>query len=131
MAKATNYKYEIKPNIREYMDNDFFYKKSRNPRLKWSDYYEEVGALCGVSPSTISQIRLKELTPSLIVAIKLSEMLHVPINVLCKVTEKAESEVVEECKVQGCDRVATTRGYCMKHLNRAYKELESEREELH
>lgn len=121
MAKATNYTYEVKANIREFMDIDFMKAKSMNPTLKWSDYYEIVGSVCGVSPSTISQIRLKGLTPSLIVAIKLSEFLDVPVNVLCQVVEKDVSENVDRCIIQGCDRVATTRGYCLKHLKIAYK----------
>ncbi len=120
MAKATNYTYEVKPNIREFMDIDFAKFKERNPNFKWSDYYENIGRACGVSPSTISQIRLKGLTPSLIVAIRLSEILDVPVNILCQVVEKETTEKVESCLVDGCERVATTRGYCLSHLRRAY-----------
>lgn len=125
MARNTNYRYETKSNIRYYMDKDYNDRLASlevvGSQFKWSDYYEVLGKFCGVSPSTISQMRLKKAIPSLIVAVKLSQWLNVRVDELVSIEDKETPLETPECIVAGCKRHATTKGYCMKHVPSIYK----------
>ncbi|WAX16635.1 hypothetical protein LC76P1_00198 [Lysinibacillus phage LC76P1] len=125
MARNTNYRYETKSNIRFHMDRDYKNRRASfeavGSDFKWSDYYEMLAKFCGVSPSTISQMRLKRAIPSLIVAVKLSEWLGVSVAELVSIVEKESPLETPKCIVAGCERHATTKGYCMKHVPSIYK----------
>lgn len=110
-AKPMNNRYHIVSNAKEIMDE--YFKGSRFKRL--SDMYEYMGEYSGVSPSTISQMRLKGLPPSYIVGIKIAELIGVEPTVLWSVEETGEQTERPICVIEGCGRVSASRGLCMKH----------------
>lgn len=132
MAKTVNNKYTIQPYIKAKMEIHFHEMKSfyENGKViksfNWSDYYEATADYCGVSPSTISQLKNKNLTPSLILALRLSKWLGVPVERLCRVVEKDKEVETAKCIYAGCDRQATAKGVCLKHLPHYYSQQEKE-----
>lgn len=125
-AKKKNNRFTIKSNVKE-MLTKYFIKNYEGKH--YSDMYEDIAEYCGISPSTVSQMRLKNLAPSYIVAIKLSELLEVEPTEIWEVVEVEgyDDSKKEVCRVFGCDRIATTRGYCMKHVYFSKTEIEKER----
>lgn len=93
MSATVNARYEIKSNIKEIMEKDYLEKKE-----KWEsvhdnkyfrvDYYDELAMYCGISPSTVSQMKQRNLFPSYIVAIKMSQWLKVDVTEIWEVVEK-------------------------------------------
>ena len=122
-AKRSNSRYEIKSNAKEIL-NKYYREEYHNSTL--SDMYEDIANYCGISPSTVGQIRLKNLQPSYVVSVKLAELLNVKTTDIWEVVENKTYDR-PSCKVFGCKRVATTRGYCMKHVYMTKNDLESER----
>lgn len=125
--KKKNNRYIIVSHAKELLTR-YFVKEYENKT--YSDMYEDIGLYCGISPSTVSQIRIKNLAPSYIVAIKLSELLGVKPTDIWEVVEAEDYSEGDsaKCRVFGCDRIATTRGYCMKHVYVSKNEIERERE---
>ena len=93
-----------------------------------TDMYEEIGEYCGISPSTVAQIRLKNLQPSYVVAVKLSEFLGVEPSEIWEVVQLEDYKGPEKplCKVDGCERMAVTKGYCMRHVYMTMKNNKNE-----
>ena len=112
--KAKNSRYRVISNAKEVFDN--FYESNRYKYETLSDFYEELGEYCGVSPSTIGQMRLKGMAPSYIASIKISEFLGVKPTDIWKVVELEDYEERTRCIVEGCERVGTTKGLCMRHV---------------
>lgn len=127
-TKKKNNRFTIKSNVKELL-TEYFIKNYEGKH--YSDMYEDIAEYCGISPSTVGQMRLKNLAPSYIVAVKLSELLEVEPTEIWEVVEMEENEKTEQrqgvCRVFGCDRVSTTRGYCMKHVYFSKNDIEKER----
>lgn len=93
MEKSRNWKYKTVPHIKEYLENDFQRKKliiehEENRKYFKVEYFEEVANYCGISQATISQMHTRNLLPSYIVAIKLSEYLGIEVTTLFEIVEK-------------------------------------------
>lgn len=112
--KAKNSRYCIVSNTKAVFDQ--YYRENRYKYETLSDFYEELGDYCGTSPSTIGQMRLNGLAPSYIVSVKISEFLNVPATDIWKVVEQEDYEPRPRCIVDGCERVGTTKGLCMRHV---------------
>ena len=123
--KSKNSRYYIVSNAKAIFDN--FYKENDWRYETLSDFYEEVGEYCGISPSTVGQMRLNGLAPSYIAGIKVAEFLGVEPTDIWKVVELDDYVERPRCIVEGCNRVGTTKGLCMRHiyiskeLNEGYK----------
>lgn len=113
-AKAKNSRYYIISNAKEVFDKH--YEANRDKYEVLSDMYEALGEYSGVSPSTIAQMRLNGLAPSYIAGVKISEFLGVQPTDIWKVVELEDYEERPRCIVDGCDRVGTTKGLCMRHV---------------
>ena len=113
-AKPKNSRYYLVSNAKEVFDN--YYEENRWRYETLSDFYEELGEYCGVSPSTIGQMRLKGLPPSVLAGIKVAEFLGVEFTDIWKAVEKEDYIERPRCIVEGCNRVATTKGLCMRHV---------------
>ena len=113
-AKAKNSRYYIVSNTKAVFDR--YYKEHRYKYETLSDFYEELGDYCGASPSTIGQMRLNGLAPSYIVSVKIAEFLNVAPTEIWRVVELEDYEPRPRCIVEGCDRVGTTKGLCMRHV---------------
>ena len=112
--KKKNSRYYVVSNAKEVFDNYYHANKHKYETL--SDFYEEIGEYCGVSPSTIGQMRLNGLAPSLIAGVKIGEFLDVKPTDIWKVVELDNNEERPRCIVEGCNRVGTTKGLCMRHV---------------
>ena len=129
MSKTKNSRYHIVSNLEEHMTRYFLSEKlqrfEKGEKYIWADLYEELGKYCGITPSTVSQMRLKGLSPSYIVGIKMSEFLGVsPTDIWSIVDENGVSDkTTVKCAQDDCERVAGTRGYCMKHVPSIYREM--------
>lgn len=93
MDKSKNSKYKTVAHIKNYLENDFQRKKmiiEQTEKRKYFkvEYFEEVAEFCGISPSTVSQMHVRNLLPSYIVAIQLSKYLNVEVTTLFEVVEK-------------------------------------------
>lgn len=130
MSKTKNSRYHIVSNLEEHMTRYFLSEKvvrfEKGEKYIWADLYEELSKHCGITPSTVSQMRLRGLFPSYIVAIKMSEFLGVSPTDIWRVVDNSEAfdETTVKCAQDDCERVAGTRGYCMKHIPSIYKETE-------
>ena len=113
-AKSKNSRYYIVSNAKAVFDE--YYKANDWRYETLSDFYEELGEYCGVSPSTIGQMRLKGLPPSVIAGQKIAEFLGVDFSDIWKIVEKEDYEERPRCIVEGCNRVGTTKGLCMRHV---------------
>ncbi len=110
--KPINSRYQCVSNTTEVFKKFFIEQNYRT----LSDMYEEVAEYCGVSPSTISQIRLKGLPPSYILGIKLAEFIGVEPTDIWAIEEVENYEGRPKCIIEGCERVGTSKGLCMKHV---------------
>lgn len=130
MSKTKNSRYHIVSSLNEHMTR--FFLSEREVRTKkgmkyiWPDLYHELGKYCGIAPSTVCQMRLRGLFPSYIVAIKMSEFLGVSPTDIWSIVDNGEffDETIVKCAHDYCERVAGTRGYCMKHLPAIYREMQ-------
>ena len=115
-SKAKNSRYYVISNARDVFDNH--YEANRDKYEVLSDMYEALGEYSGVSPSTIAQMRLNSLAPSYIAGIKISEFLGVQPTDIWRVVELEDyaGRHRPRCIVDGCDRVGTTKGLCMRHI---------------
>lgn len=134
MACKTNNRFKVHSNIKMYLDEDFKKHKAihdskpENDKYRWLDYYEVLGWYCGVSPSTITQMKNKNLLPSLVVALRLAKWLNVSVEDLLQAVEKESTVDAPKCVVEGCDRYATTRDLCLKHSTQFYNNKEHKEE---
>lgn len=110
--KQHNSRYHVVSKASEVFNK--FYEEKGYERL--SDMYEEIAEYSGVSPSTVSQMRLKGLLPSYVVAIKISEFMGVQPTDVWVVEEREDYIGREKCIVEGCDRIGTAKGLCMRHV---------------
>ena len=113
-TKAKNSRYYIMSNSKAIFDD--FYKANNTRYETLSDFYEELGEYCGVSPSTIGQMRLNGVAPSFIAGVKVAEFLGVETTDIWRVVELEDYVERPRCIVEGCNRVGTTKGLCMRHV---------------
>lgn len=113
-TKPKNSRYYVISNAREVFDN--YYQANKHKYDILADFYEELGEYCGASPSHIAQMRLNGLAPSFIASRKISEFLGVDIDDIWQVVELEDYEERPRCIVEGCNRVGTTKGLCMRHV---------------
>lgn len=113
--KQHNSRYKVVSKAREVFDK--FYAEQGYDR--YSDMYEEIAEYCGISPSTVSQLRLKGdrgLLPSYIVGIKIAEFIGVQPTDMWSIEEIEGYQGREKCIVDGCERIGTAKGLCMRHV---------------
>ena len=113
--KQHNSRYKVVSKARSVLDK--FFEEQGYERL--SDMYEEIAEYCGISPSTVSQLRLKGdkgLLPSYIVGIKMAEFVGVQPTDMWAIEEVENYQGREKCIIEGCDRIGTAKGLCMKHV---------------
>ncbi|MFJ7982308.1 helix-turn-helix domain-containing protein [Lysinibacillus xylanilyticus] len=127
MSNAKNSRYRVISNANDFMSQVYKSEKElraiNGQKYTLNDFCEEVAEYCGISPSTVSQIRIRNLQPSFIVSIKLAEFLEVDVSELFEIVEvDGYKNNREKCIIDGCERIATTKGYCMKHLHKGYAE---------
>ncbi|GFN31802.1 helix-turn-helix domain-containing protein [Paenibacillus xylaniclasticus] len=115
--KKKNMRYELVSHVKQVLAEHYI-KHYEQQGMKYSDMYEDIAEYCGVSPSTISQMKLKNTAPSYIVAVKMAEFVDRPVSDIFSIVESENYAKLEKtlCRVSGCDRVATTRGYCLRHV---------------
>ena len=112
--KSRNSRYYIVSNAKAIFDK--FYKENSSRYETLSDFYEEVGEYCGISPSTVGQMRLNGVAPSYIAGMKLAEFLGVEPTDIWLIIENEDYVERPKCIVEGCNRVGTTKGLCMRHV---------------
>ena len=110
--KQHNSRYHVVSKARGLFDK--FYAEQGYDR--YSDMYEEIAEYCGISPSTVSQLRLKGLLPSYIVANKIAEFMGVNPTDMWAIEEIEGYQGREKCIVEGCERIGTAKGLCMRHV---------------
>lgn len=122
--KRANNRYEVVSHANKIITEFYGNYKAEKGYELLTDMYEEIGEYCGISPSTVAQIRLKNLQPSYIVAVKLSEFLGVDPSEIWEVVQLEDYKGPEKplCKVDGCEKMAVTKGYCMRHVYMTMKE---------
>lgn len=125
-AKKNN-RYEVISHANEIITKFYEEHKEERGYKLLTDMYEEIGEYCGISPSTVAQIRLKNLQPSYIVTVKLSEFLGVNASDIWEVVQLEDYQGPEKplCKVDGCGKVAVTKGYCMRHVYMTMKQYDN------
>ena len=105
-------RYRVVSNANEVLTK--FFEDNKYERL--SDMYEELGEYSGVSPSTISQMRHRNVAPSYTVAMKIAEYIGVAPTDIWAIEEVEDYQGRPKCTVEGCGRVATSKGLCMRHV---------------
>lgn len=110
--KTQNARYYVVSKAREVFNK--FYEEQGYDR--YSDMYEEIAEYTGVSSSTVSHMRLKGLLPSYMVAMKVAEFMGVQPTDLWAIEELENYEGRPRCIVDGCERIGTAKGLCMKHV---------------
>lgn len=92
MTAKKNERYEVVSNFRNYIEQGFEKKKKYmmdNYGIKYTklSYFEEIAKYCGINSSTISQMHIRNLNTSYLVAIKISEFLEVPVTDIWEIVE--------------------------------------------
>lgn len=81
MTRNKNTKYQVISNVSECLEKHYLTKKLefesmhdiKYTRLR---YFSEVARYCGIKQSTVSQMHVRNLNPSYIVAVKMSEFMN-------------------------------------------------------
>lgn len=116
VGKKANIRYYVVSNTRKYFDH---FIERNNYTI--NEFYEELSEFTGVSPSTIAQIRLRNIAPSFILAEKVSQFLGVPTSLLWEIKQYDSIVERQKCEVKGCKNTAGTHNLCIQHVGMRYK----------
>ena len=122
--KRANNRYEVVSHANKIITEFYEQNKDEMGYELLTDMYEDIAEYCGISPSTVAQMRLKNLQPSYIVSVKLSEFLGVEPSDIWEVVELEDYQGPKKppCKVEGCEKMGVTKGYCMRHVYMTMKD---------